>query len=367
MLKYQVVISLLFFFAQFSFAQQQQPAGKSDIKSLVMNGNNITTIVYNTGSISRPGISANVLDFAWKGLGYAYETGLLVGSKVPRSGSTTDSLSIMSEGFYSSSDGEYGPDGTKWGWLPDSGFANPSSKEFAVNTNPATWPATWSAWPGTFGSGKSIADLESYYVINDFSKAEFPYYPFPADTLKRGLGIEVSVRHFQFDNPNLGDVFFSRYEMKNASPTSLAKVVAGLFIDPYIGGSNNYYDDAAMVLPAKQMGYFWDPDNVSDILTIKPGYFGIQFEETPVGSGLEELGLTSFAAPVFGGNNRPKNDALMWNLLNSSYTDTAIAALYYPTTGDNVGVFGTGQFALSPNATAVLATGSCLPTIWHRL
>jgi hypothetical protein len=53
-----------------------------------MSGNNITTIVYNIDSM-------------------------------------TDSLTLVSEGFDASTDGEYGPDGTKWGWLPDSGYANP--------------------------------------------------------------------------------------------------------------------------------------------------------------------------------------------------------------------------------------------------
>jgi hypothetical protein len=339
-------------------------AGQKDSKSLLMNGNAISARVYNIGSISRPDVGPNQEDFVWKGLGYAYETGLLVGSKVLKTGSLTDSIAVVSEGFYSPADGEFSPVGLKWGWLPEPGYANENSPSIAVNTDPSTWPATWSAWPGLWGNGKAIADVESYYVMNDYTKYEYPYYPFPDDTLTRGLGLEVSVRHFQFADANLGDVLFSRYEMKNTSPTALAKVAAGLFSDPHIGGHNDYADDATNADRSLQLAYFWDRDKAGDIPTIKPGYFGFQFDETPVGSGGTELGLTSFCAPIFGGSNRPKNDALMWDFMTPGRFDTQD---YYPIIGDNLAVPGTGYFALPSGHSAVLSVGMLLADDLGRL
>jgi len=81
----------------------------SEMKSVVIQGNKIHTIIYNTGSISRPNIAPNVLDLVWNGLGYGYEFGPLVGCNVPKAGSTIDSIKIVSEGFDSPTDGEYGP------------------------------------------------------------------------------------------------------------------------------------------------------------------------------------------------------------------------------------------------------------------
>src|SRR5450759_2829585 len=71
------------------FAQMKKQAGyRSEIKSLVIQGNKIKTIIYNTGSISNPLVGGNVLDLVWNGLGYGYEFGPLVAAKVPKENST---------------------------------------------------------------------------------------------------------------------------------------------------------------------------------------------------------------------------------------------------------------------------------------
>ena len=179
-----------------------------------MKGNKISTVVFNYGSISAPTATGNVLDLAWIGLGYMYEANLLVGAKVQKFNST-DSLKIVSEGFSTPADGEFGPDGTKWGWLPDSGYSNPNQNEIANNNNPNSWPSQWTSWQGK--NGDAIADVETYAVMDDFTKKEFQYYPFPNDTTKRGLGLQVSTRMYQFDTPNLEDMFLITYDIKNVS------------------------------------------------------------------------------------------------------------------------------------------------------
>jgi hypothetical protein len=65
--KHRVMIFCTPICFQFAISQQQQPAAQNSLKSLVMDGNNIAAIVYNTDFNSRSGVSSNVLDFVWKG------------------------------------------------------------------------------------------------------------------------------------------------------------------------------------------------------------------------------------------------------------------------------------------------------------
>ncbi|MFA6540154.1 MAG: hypothetical protein WCT99_00985 [Bacteroidota bacterium] len=298
---------------------------RSEIKSVVIQGNKIKTIIYNTGSISRPGISANVLDLVWDGLGYGYEFGPLVGAKVLKAGSLVDSIKIVSEGFDSPTDGEYGPDGSKWGWLPKPGYSAPGQSDVAswgarskvnndLKNRPPSWPESWYnsglnqyVYPSFLGGNSTVPDEEVYYVVDDYTKKEFEYYPFPNDSSKRGLGINLEVRTFQFANPLAEDIIFLVYTAENSSPTNLPQVYFGMFGDPHIGGANNFADDAAKFIPAREgeifdkdgkdltyndngvlysqrsrnLVYAWDPDGKSDISNKPPGFFGYKFLESP--------------------------------------------------------------------------------------
>ena len=375
-------------------------------KSVVMNENNISTIIYNTGAISRPGVTPNVLDFAWNGLGYAYEIGLLVGAEVKDTNGST--IHMVSEGFDSPSDGEYDPGVfLKWGWLPVAGYSKNNQPNIATNLDPLSWDSSWTQWPGKYQSGKPSAILESVYGMDDLTKKEFAYYPDPKDSTKRGLGLRAEVRCYQFPDSKLADVFFSITDLRNIGGKNLSKTVAGLFFDTHIGGANEYSDDAAQFNANQRMAYFWDPDGKSDNPSLTPGYFGVMIVETPgnsangidddgdgiidespnnsidddhdwnpatddvgadgisnthdlgEGNGLpthgepnfdekdrdevDQFGLTSFSNLQFGGANRPKNDALMWETMKPGSFG---ADMLFPTTGDGVGVMGSGYFEL---------------------
>ena len=348
-MKMHSILCLLFFVSP--FISHAQNGNRSEVRSLWMKENKISTIVYNTGSISNPGVTGNILDFTWKGLGYAYEFGFMAGSKVPKAHSL-DSVMIISEGFGasngSSADGDFAPDGiNKWGFTPISGYALEGQKVIANNQDPQTWPAAWSEWPGKHGT--AIADLEAFYVMNDFSNAEFDYYPFAADSSKRGLGLQIESRYYQFNHPQLEDVFFSTFDIRNAGDKVLPNIVAGIFGDPHIGGPNNYGDDAANIDTSRGLAYSWDPDNVSDIPSLPPGYFGTMITESPA-----DRGMTSFAAIQFGGSNRPKNDALMYEFMKPG---SFVSAFVYPpaeNVGDGVVIMGSGYFALDTDSAATI-------------
>lgn len=318
-----------------------------NVKSLFINSNNIRTILFNTGSISNPGVTGNVLDLVWNGLGYAYEIGFLAGSKVPSAKNPSDSIRIIIDGFGSSNrstaDGDFAPDGlTKWGWLPTARYSNPRSIDIANNQDPSTWPDNWNNWQGKYGN--AIADMELVYEMNDSTDAEFPYYPNPADSSRRGLGLSLEAHCYQFSHPNLEDVLFSHFEISNVSSKQLTRMVAGISGDPHIGGANNYADDTQDFHSGLQLFYSWDPDKKGDIPIIEPGYFGMTLVASP-----DDKGITAYAALPFGGNNRPKNDSLIYETLSENSKN---GSLFYSTDPSNLGdyilLFGSSFFSMNP-------------------
>jgi hypothetical protein len=66
---------------------------------------------------------------------------------------------------------------------------------------------------------------------------------------------------------------------------------------------------------------------------------------------VDQLGLTSFSNLQFGGSNRPKNDAVMWETMKPGNFG---ADMLFPTTGDGVGVMGSGYFALDTTISVTL-------------
>lgn len=301
-------------------------------RDAIMNGNAITTQVFNFGSISAPGNT--ITNVVWNGLGYGYEFGPFVAAEIvdtyredgrrrdPQSvpllddddnvvlnvdGDTTWVMRIVSDGLVSLG-GEISPDGSEyWGWQPIpcaqpvGSFAglqvvNPSSDKIPTNDapdddldgKPDSWPESWYnenleryVWPGALQQGASNADKELLYFMNDYNNREFAYYPFPSDSTKRGLGLEVEVRMYQWANPLAEDALFMVYKITNKSEKDLDKVIFGMWGDPHIGGPNDWQDDLAYFDRELNMVYAWDADGKSDIAGRTPGYFGFKFLESP--------------------------------------------------------------------------------------
>ncbi|MBW7888461.1 MAG: hypothetical protein H3C35_08890 [Bacteroidetes bacterium] len=299
---------------------------QSEIKSIVIQGNKIHSIIYNTGAISSPGVQSNVVDLVWNGLGYGYEFGPLVGSRVPKSTNPVDSVNIVIDGFgaalRNTADGDFAPDGiTKWGWLPKPGYSAPDpnrnvaswgARTSDLRIKPKSWPDSWYnkalgvyVYPSFLGGNSTVPDEEVYYVVDDSTDAEFDYYPYVSDPARRGLGLNLEVRTMQFSNPLAEDIIFLVYSCENdVRSKRLPEVYFGMFGDPHLGGSNNYADDVASFIPAREIGktefdnllyidgkltsplsrnlvYSWDYDGKADIPSIVPGYFGYKFLESP--------------------------------------------------------------------------------------
>ena len=313
--------------------------GRTNRRDAILNGNRITTQIFNFGSISAPGNT--ITDIVWNGLGYGYEFGPLVAAEVvdtyredgrprdPQSVPLADEngnavldengeqvyvMRIVSDGLVSNG-GEISPDGSQyWGWQPIScaepvgGFGgvqvvNPQSSKIPTNDDadsdldgkPDSWPDDWYSesleqylWPGALRQGASNADKETLYFMNDYNNSEFSYWPFPSDSTKRGLGLEVEVRLYQWANPLAEDVIFLIYKITNKSEKDLDKVIFGMWGDPHVGGPNDWPDDWAFYDEELNMVFAWDDDGRSDIAGRVPGYFGYKFLESP---GVDDDGI----------------------------------------------------------------------------
>lgn len=285
------------------------------VQTVIMNGNKITTELHNYGSISRP--LNRITDIVWNGLGYGYEFGPLFGAEVEvisdkhpdtilrieQNGDTTYLAHIISDGLRSRG-GELNPDATKrWQFLPlvsnEDGtieYLTLESDEIPTNDaldlnfdgKPDSWPQSWYnqniedyVWPGALGQGATNADKEAFFVIDDRDNAEFDYYPFANDSSRRGLGLEIEERVYQWVSPLAEDAIFLIYKISNKSDKDLNKVEFGMWGDPHIGGPSDYNDDWAFFDLSFNMVFAFDKDGESDIPGRPPGYLGYKFLESP--------------------------------------------------------------------------------------
>ncbi len=281
-----------------------------EIRETIVSGNKITTVLFNYGSICKPNYLGNIADLVWNGLGYGFEFGPLAAAEVVnvKTDGSTDTLRVVSDSFVLTGQGSYSPDNTlKWGWLPKPGFADPNSREIPKLTardntgdgKPDSWPERWFSpgagrylWPAFLGDQATAPDEEVYYVMDDFTNAELPYYPVPSDSSIRGLGMDSEVRVIQYNNPLAESILFVIYSFTNASEKRLDRLYFGMHGDPHVGGPGDYNDDRAFFIPplgpladpypqrARSMVYAWDDDMKGD--GGRPaGYFGWKFLESP--------------------------------------------------------------------------------------
>ena len=240
----------------------------------IISGNKITTQIWNYGSISEPG--NRVTDIVWEGLGYGYEFGPFICAEVPLAsnshpdaypkvvdGDTTWFARIISDGLVT--DPERSPDGSEyWTWEPlaysDEGiyFADPDYDKIPTASDidrdfdgkPDSWAYDWYnanlkeyVWPGDLRQGASNADEEAFFVCDDRNNKEFEYYPFPEDSARKGLGLQIEYRYYQWANPLAEDIIFLIYKITNKSSKDLNEVTFGMWGDPHIGGPSDWSDD----------------------------------------------------------------------------------------------------------------------------
>ncbi|MFK7846247.1 MAG: hypothetical protein AB8G77_13200 [Rhodothermales bacterium] len=144
-------------------------------------------------------------------------------------------------------------------------------------------------WNGAFGSFVR-SDQESYYLADDRDNDEFPYYPYLdpatgqpdrrswADGGRRGLGIEVKVRQYQWASILAEDIFIATFDVENTSRKDIDKSIISMIVDYDIAGQTG--DNQALFDTQDDITYQWIKRDLV-INGFKVGYAGVGFLESP--------------------------------------------------------------------------------------
>ena len=179
----------------------------------------------------------------------------------------------------------------------------------ALSNDPRTWPDFWpdrldeiddpgwaGSWNGYFGK-QIVADQESYVVLDDDYYDAWNFFPDSRDETRRGLGLRIEVRGFQWANPQARNVIFWHYDITNESTTDYNdNIVFGLYMDSGVGGSalscdGIYESDDDNAFFAREfedqvinLVYTWDNGGHGRDLSsscARTGYLGYAYMETP--------------------------------------------------------------------------------------
>ncbi|MCH8940912.1 MAG: hypothetical protein IIA48_00510 [Bacteroidetes bacterium] len=297
----------------------------------IHTGNLIRTAFSNYGNLGSRTLQEARMEWpVGSGVTYGFEFIFFVASEVITDNG--DTIHIISDRYSGSARDVPSPEDHNWGWEPLAGYFNDGDIFLGVNEDlnnngildpgedlnnngvldlelinrveypamshlPETWPFDWpegsfpgdpgtrrNKWNGLFGAFVR-ADQESYYLMDDRSNDEFPYFPFPENTKpfleggRRGVGLEVEVRNFQWSNPLAEDILISIYIIKNVSEKPLNKNIVGMYVDADIGRSDSD-DDASSFDIVDDITFQWDLDGL-DLQGRQTGYFGFAFLQSP--------------------------------------------------------------------------------------
>jgi hypothetical protein len=190
---------------------------------------------------------------------------------------------------------------------PDPGL-NPARSP-AISNDPRTWPNSWpdrsndpddpgwrGSWNGYFGK-QIVADQESYMVMDDDFYDAWDFQPDSRDPTRRGLGLRIELRGFQWSNPQARNVIFWHYDITNESTTDYDdNIIFGLYMDSGVGGSalscdgifesddDNAFFDRTFNERVLNLVYTWDRSGRGRDLSsscARTGYLGYAYLETP--------------------------------------------------------------------------------------
>ncbi len=247
-------------------------------------GNMFRTTIYNDGTIGHTLNDLEAIRGEWPiNSGHQYNRGstILIGSEVVDI--QNEITHIVETPAYTTGTAGMGasqsPTGEFWTLLPLPGFANPDTNKLAMSKWRWSWPSSWPdkiddtvdpGWPGSWNGyfGKDIfnADEESYYVMDDYKNAEYAFYPDSTDSLRRGLGMRVTARGFQWSNALVEDGMFVLYDIKNIGTYEHTKTVFGYRLGNNVGEtttqSGDGEDDFCRFDLELDIGYKNDGDNI---------------------------------------------------------------------------------------------------------
>ncbi len=256
-------------------------------KSGIMDGNMVRTIFFNHGEIAHYNTP---FSGEWpKGSGHLYVDGVAAFVQAECVDEDGDTIHPMEINYREDIDFDFG--GYALGWWPLPGYCAFYQDSPAMSDDPDSWPVSWpdqpdewsGYWNGYFGKGVQNADLETYYVIDDDYDTEWNFYPDSTDTTRRGLGLEVAVRGFQWSHVLAEDCIFWHFAITNEGTYTYKNVLFAFYVDwgigqsmPSPGGS----DDCGSYDTDIDLAYAWAINNESQWLG-KAGVAGFAYLESP--------------------------------------------------------------------------------------
>ncbi|RMH75368.1 MAG: hypothetical protein D6681_22275 [Calditrichaeota bacterium] len=278
-----------------------------------MDGNLVRTLFINWGEIAHWPDSPSG---EWpKGTGHQYVDGVALivqGRAIDNNGQVIYPMETQYREFV-----DRGPNEELWGWAPLPGYFNPEGTEPALSDDPTTWPNFWPDkpdgwvnpneirndfdddgnglvddvvfWNGFFGKGVRNADLEAYFVFDDDPDEEWDFYPDPANPDRRGMGLEVAARLFQWSQVLAEDVIFAVYFITNEGKYNYDSTYYAFYIDWGVGGTDDSSDDTGDYDTFLDIAWAWDYDGFGSPGRWSPvGVAGFAFLESP---GIHDDGL----------------------------------------------------------------------------
>ncbi|MFH1197868.1 MAG: hypothetical protein V1720_19360 [bacterium] len=260
----------------------------------VMDGNQVRTLYYNNSEVGQWPFSPSL---EWpKGSGHNYCDGvcMLVASEVETMGGIVHPL----ETSYREWMDRDPVTGTVWGVEPVPGYLNPAFTKPAVNTDTASWPTQWPRalpnidanwdgyWYGYFGRGVQNSDFETFFVMDDskdgeFSRPPYNFYPIASDSSRKGLGLRIEVRGFQWSHVLAEDIIFWHYDIVNISDNDRDSTFFGFYTDTGVGGSGDNGDDCASYDTKLDIAFGFDNDGFGAPGRWVTGYYGYAYLESP--------------------------------------------------------------------------------------
>lgn len=253
-------------------------------KVAIHNGNLVETLFYNFGEVAWWGREPSGV---WpKGSGHSYMDGITPIVVTQVLSANGDTIYICEAGYRERMD--ISPEGVERGWQPRPGYSNPLQDKIAMSDDPNSWPEKWADkdlswsgyWNGYFGK-RTNADQESFFVMDDDADDGHDFYPDSTDHTRRGLGLKVGVRGFQWSNVQSEDLIFWHYDITNESSTNYPKMIFGMYVDCGVGGQYDSNDDNASFDLNDDITYSWDSNGIGQGGWGPTGWCGYAFLESP--------------------------------------------------------------------------------------
>lgn len=296
-------------FDQVAFAQRipDPNVGNTEYRRQgIMDGNLVRTIYINWGEIAHwPDQPSG----EWpKGTGHSYTDGVALvvqAGAIDNQGLRIHPMETQYREFV-----DKGPSDELWGWAPLPGYFNTQGDKPAMSNDPLSWPDRWPDkadgwrnpnevrndydddgngliddlvyWNGFFGKGVRNADVETYFVFDDDPDEEWNFYPDPAQPDRRGMGLEVAARYFQWSQVLAEDVIFALYFITNEGKYNYDSTYYCFYIDWGVGGTDDSSDDTGDYDTYLDIAWAWDGDGYGSPNRWYPvGVAGFAFLESP--------------------------------------------------------------------------------------